>query len=199
MNTYSSFGKPHTNPSSVVIEFDSIKLDILIWDISAPFVSPYAYQRPYLSVMADRNTNQIFAFAITLKCPSPSDPLNSLIVSHKGRDILQRPNLVIRTDRALFCRKLLNGVLGRAVFRPAHWGLEKRCPLERAITGLAQGLKDILPVRALPGGVKVTQARSVGQLRATLRHLIKASNSARNARLDMARITKFMYCLGKQS
>lgn len=198
MNTYSGFGKLDTYPTSLVTEFDVIQLDILVRDISVPSYSPYAYQRPYLTVMAVRLTNQIFCYTTTLKCPSVSDPLNALIISHQGRALLQQPGLVICADPALFCCKLLNGVFWRAVFYPAHPDIETRSPLESTVTGLARGLKDILPVRALPGGVSISHARSVGQLRATLGYLIKASNIARNARVDMAWVAQFMHVLGKQ-
>ncbi|MCG4454962.1 hypothetical protein LJY18_16925 [Pseudomonas sp. MMS21-TM103] len=160
---------------SVLIGFDVTKLDVLVQDGCHSPVGLRA-GRPFLSMMAFKYSNQIWCYAITMKYPTASHPLTSLVFPKQSASTLRGCNLVIHADRALFSPELIEKHFSTAVFAITPQHSMPWCFLEHPLTKLTQALRRAVPHSARWGSAETPKSTKLEDLKQFINDFIGTSN-----------------------
>ena len=175
MRTHSAVRVTGESISSVFIDFDVAQLDVLMQDGR---LSPVGLRagRPFLSMMAFKYSNQVLCYAITMKYPTASHPLTSLVFPKQSASTLGGCNLVIHADRALFSPELIEKHFSTAVFALTPQHSMPRYFLEHALRNLTQALLSTVPDSARWGSAENPTSTKLKDLKQSINDLIGTSN-----------------------
>lgn len=160
---------------SVLIDFDVAQLDALMQDGRHSPVGLRA-GRPFLSMMAFKHSNQVLCYAITMKYPTASHPLTSLVFPKQSASTLGGCNFVIHADRALFSPELIEKHFSTAVFALTPQHSMPRCFLEHALRNLTQALRSTVSDSACWGSAENPTSTKLEDLKKIINDFIGASN-----------------------